>query len=145
MKTATSQVKAAAARVGLDIVGFDIDNPTEGTTVNGEWFIAAVGMSKSGKHLKAVLAKVDTENRLSVMLPPETDITTVLAGTRVVDPVVAMAVGGDGETLAAQSVDTPAGKRTYHTVYLLDAASVTKPSGVLARGAALLSSQSVAA
>ena len=129
----------------------------EPTTLGGTWFIAAAGLSQTGKHVVATLVPrsgpyAGSKDRLAIMLPPDAAIP--MPGSEVDDPCVSAQVTGFDEQrnplFAAPNVKAPPadrkladgddGVRIYHGAYLEGATAVRKPGDVtkLARGAAIL-------
>ena len=125
--------------------------------LTGTWFIAASGLSQTGKHVVATCVPrsgpyAGGKDRLAIMLPPDAAIP--LPGSEIDDPMVSAQVTGFDESrnpiYAAPTVKEPPadrqlapgddGVRIYHGCYLEAAAAVRKPgdSTKLARGAAIL-------
>lgn len=135
----------------------------EPTTLEGTWFIAASGLSQTGKHVVATCVPrsgpyTGRKDRLTIMLPA--DAAVPLPGSEIDDPTVSAQVTGfDGQRnpiYAAPTVREPPadrqlppgddGVRVYHGCYLEGATEVRKPgdSTKLARGAAILAAVAAA-
>ena len=135
----------------------------EPTVLTGTWFIAASGLSQTGKHVVATCVPRSgpyrgLKDRLTIMLPA--DAAVPLPGSEIDDPVVSAQVTGFDEQrnplFAAPTVREPPadrqlapgddGIRIYHGCYLECASAVRKPGDVtkLARGAAILAAVATA-
>ena len=135
----------------------------EPITLAGTWFIAASGLSQTGKHVVATCVPrsgpyAGSKDRLTIMLPPDAAIP--LPGSEIDDPMVSAQVTGFDEQrnpiYAAPTVREPPadrrlpqgddGIRIYHGCYLEGATEVRKPgdSTKLARGAAILAAVAAA-
>ena len=135
----------------------------EPATLEGTWFIAASGLSQTGKHVVATCVPrsgpyMGRKDRLAIMLPPDAAIP--LPGSEIDDPVVSAQVTGFDEqrnpSYAAPAVREPPADRTlaagddgiriYHGCYLEGASAVRKPGDTtkLARGAAILAAVAAA-
>lgn len=135
----------------------------EPTTLAGTWFIAASGLSQTGKHVVATCVPrsgpyAGSKDRLTIMLPPDAAIP--LPGSEIDDPTVSAQVTGFDENrnpiYAAPTVREPPadrrlpqgddGVRIYHGCYLEGATEVRKPGDTtkLMRGAAILAAVAAA-
>lgn len=131
--------------------------------LEGTWFIAASGLSQTGKHVVVTCVPrsgpyAGSKDRLAIMLPA--DATPPLPGSEIDDPAVSAQVTGFDESrnqlFAAPNVKTPPadrkltegddGIRIYHGCYLEGCAAVRKPGDTskLARGAAILAAVAAA-